>query len=137
MTTSTGVDDECYVTIEVLTIQDQSHPGLAIVDATAPFQNYRSLIFNGAGLAINWGAVPTSTSVAQKPTYLGIALHAGLVFYLYTAGNQAGWQLLGSDARPNWMGLPHDAGSFFNYTVSGKTASFTNYNIKAITLADL
>jgi hypothetical protein len=82
---------------------------------------------------------PGGSKSATKPEALGIALTGGQVYYLYRTG--AGWQLATQTARPTWMNLTATVTVGFGIAnptaFGGNTASFDNFNLPAVSPADL
>jgi hypothetical protein len=138
---TSAIYDECYVTIELANQQAQTTAWNAIVDTSNPTVNFTEIGFSQSNQTIftNTDGMMTAYASVLGVFHLGIALHAGSVYFLHANGGGGSWTLDGSVARPAWLNGGTDTA---NISVTATTAGtrsvyFRNFNIKPIALTDL
>ena len=136
-----GSYSECYVTIEILTQEPQTFAWAAVVDANAPQSNAASINYSVSAQTITMsnGGTMLSSSAVFAATHLGIALHAGSVYFLHTTNVSGNWTFDGLLPRPAWMNGTTDTAqiSVTANTAGQRHVAYRNFNIKSIALSDL
>jgi hypothetical protein len=138
-TLASGVYAECYVTSRIVSVSDptlNSREIAGFVDSS--LTQTGEIMFFPKLLQLSTNPATTTKTLTDVPTHLGVALHAGSIFYLYRDATATGWQMLTSTPIPAWMTTTPATGTMaFTSLTSTVTATMTDYNVVPIALADL
>jgi len=94
---------------------------------------------NNGTIVMSAGGQMVTVSNVGNATHLGIALHAGSVYFLHTTGNVTSWLKDGSLPRPVWLNGTSDTAqiSTTSNTAGTRQVGYSNFNIKAISVTDV